>query len=279
VTVYGPTYVVSAPLQEPPLYSLLSTARVVDEGDDHWLNGLGIMGNECALAGLEDPCVGGGSDVRGVSAITGVADSPGFTVFTNIKCTTRSYRFDDLMNLARQHFTAVESQAVELELMSDPIGIGVVNLRGLNATPAPTIINATATTVIEGIGQLENHIATVMAMRGMIHVSPALLTAMAYRQLVISDNGKLRTPMGTLIVPGTGYVANTPTGQTATGTQEWAYATGLVELRRTQIYTVPDEASQAVDRAVNDLTVHVERHYAIAWQRCEHAAIKIDRAT
>jgi hypothetical protein len=276
--VFGPTFVVSAPLQEPPLYSLLSSARVVDEGDDHWLNGLGVMGNECALAGLEDPCVSGGSDTRPTSGITAVVDSPAFTVFTNIKCTTRSYRFDDLMALARQHFTAVESQAVETMLMSDPVAIGVQNLRGLNGAPAPTVINATAQTVIEGIGQLENAIAG-FGSRGMIHVSPALLTAMAYRQLLVNDNGKLRTWMGTIVVPGYGYIANTPTGQTATGTTEWAYATPLVELRRTQIYTVPDEAGQAVDRSVNDLAVHVERHYAIALQRCPQATIKIDRAT
>lgn len=276
--VYGPTYVVSAPLQEPPLFSLLSTARVVDEADDHWLNGLGIMGNECALAGLEDPCVSGGSDIRTTSAITAVVDSPAFTVWTNIKCTTRSYKFADLMALAKQHFTAVESQAVETMLMSDPVAIGVQNLRGQNAAPAPTIINATAQTTVEGIAQLELSIAGFGA-RGMIHVSPALLTAMAAKQLIVEDNGKLRTRMGTLVVPGYGYVANTPAGQAATGTQEWAYATPLVELRRTQLYTVPDEDSQAVDRTVNDLTVHVERHYAIATQRCPQSAIKIDRAT
>ncbi len=67
-------------------------------------------------------------------------------------------------------------------------------------------------------------------------------------------------------------------------TEEWAYATGPVDIRRSEIFTTPDTLAQALDRSLgasnsrpNTITYRAERYFAVDWDSALQAAVRIDR--
>lgn len=71
-------------------------------------------------------------------------------------------------------------------------------------------------------------------------------------------------------------------GPDPAGATQWAYATGMVEVRRTKIDILPgslDDARKlaaAMNRDVNDIEVRAERLIGIAWDGCVHASVEVD---
>ena len=156
---------------------------------------------------------------------------------------------------------------------------------------------STAQPLLEGVAQLEAAIATT-GRAGLIHLSPSALTRLVHTGSGVVNttrSGVLQTLLGTTLVPGYGYqtaagvfngstpvppVAHTP----PTGTQEWMFATGPVEIRRSaNIEIIPEPTAEAlweaIDRTNNLITYEAVRHYVLSWDACFKAAVKVDRAT
>lgn len=141
-----------------------------------------------------------------------------------------------------------------------------------------------------GIQLLEEQIA-LSGRLGIIHVSPMLATALLGSGFALSDKtGVIRTINGIPVIPGFGYAAgSTPNMHAAPGaTEEWAYATGPVDVRRSEIFTTPDDVEQALDRGIpgtatnsrpNTLTYRAERYYATIWDTALQAAVLVDRCS
>jgi hypothetical protein len=88
------------------------------------------------------------------------------------------------------------------------------------------------------------------------------------------------------VVPDFGYAPGAdPVGHAAAGaTEEWAYATGPIDIRRSEMFTLPERVDQALDRSVgatngspNTITYRAERYYLPIWDTAVQAAVLIDR--
>ena len=76
----------------------------------------------------------------------------------------------------------------------------------------------------------------------------------------------MRTRLGTLVAVGAGYIGVVPDGEAALAAdQEWAFATGFVQVRRGELFVNPAVYSQAIDRAFNEVTYYAERNYLLSW--------------
>jgi hypothetical protein len=139
----------------------------------------------------------------------------------------------------------------------------------------------TAQKPVAALALLEDAIAEMSGQGGAsIHVTPGALSLLGGLEFQAS-NGRIQTHMGTLLIPGTGYVAQDApeaaglTAATAPG-QAWWWATSTPRIRRSEVYPDATEEFEAVDRSANIVTVRVERTYLIEWDPSWKVGVKVD---
>lgn len=286
---YGPLWRIDGPLPLPPVYSLLNTARVISDADsggvERWINGVTVYPYPTDAAGVWDACAQGSEAVD--KADGGSVSEPEFgamVVYLAETCSSFGIWGQNLSNEeAQNRFTArataamaaVESSAVEAEFMAGAVLGNNPHLADGNGT-----INTTATSVSNAIAYLENQIAET-GRRGVIHMSPAAATKATVDRLLFVDGQILHTILGTPIVPGYGYVGNSrPAGgaPAPTAVQEYMYATGPIEVRRSTMFVLPETVSQALDRRTNTITYRAERYYTVDWDTELQVAVLTDRS-
>lgn len=64
-------------------------------------------------------------------------------------------------------------------------------------------------------------------------------------------------------------------GSVVDGDSLWAYATGPVEVRLSEVLLTPDTLSEAMDRGTNDITFRAERLASPSWDGCCHFAQQV----
>ncbi len=290
----APTWPVDGPVPSPPPYSLLSASRIVDDLDqtqvERWLNGVEVYPYVTGTArGWDAMKTGSNRLAKDEGDAISLPSFGALTVYLPETCSSfgiwgggmsPEQAQDRFVARATAALAAVESAAIESELMSgDALGLQPHLGDGNGSFPNGN----TATSVTNAIALLENEIAGT-GRQGVIHCSPAFLTFAAQNRLIGPDprgpggNPVLRTINGTVVVPGYGYVGQSdPDGRTASSTgQEWVYATGPVEVRRSPLILVPETVVQALDRAQNSITYRVERYVVASWDVVLQAAVLAD---
>lgn len=261
-----------APAPQPPLRTLVSAARIIEETDDRWLNGAQTWPYPCGKGQVRNFC--SGESGTGSSVITQEANDAWDVIeaLTVYECYSAGLDPAEYRARAVQLFTAQEAALVEAEFLA---GVQLPNNPHLADSGVSLLNSGAATSLRNGLALLEDAIAA-KARRGMIHVPSA--TASQFQNEVDIENGQWVTKQGTIAVPGAGYDGTvTPSGGAAvSGTEEWAYASGMVEIRRSEVEVVGD-ISNWLDRSTNKLRIHVHRYYLVTWDHCIHAAVKIDR--
>lgn len=255
-----PAAILSAPLPIPRRFGILDAATVILE-----------PGRFPVSASVEDYPTGEASvQVAGATGSLGVKDFnavidqeevKGFTAYLGVTCTTVSAKRPEFRQRLQAAFRAMESQAVERMLVDADGNLEEPYLTDGNLE----ILGGGAVSVVEGIALLENAIARVG--NGMIHVTPGLATAMEAATLLQRRTPNImETGLGTIVVVGAGYVGAYPMGDSApSGDQEWAFASGFVEVHRDDDQILGPTVGQSMDRATNDVQLIAERNYLLAW--------------
>jgi hypothetical protein len=284
----GPLWRIDGPLPLAPVYGLLQAAsappiQIVPDADDQgverWINGVSVWPYPPDPARIFDAAslCGSAPDEKAKGDAIPLPVFSAFTVYLPVVCTTRVIGGQDEIFRARAvaALSAVESSAAESVLIG---GAGLTTpFLGDGQGTFPN--SNTATSPMNGLALLEQEIAKSQR-QGVIHLTPALVTALRYSQLVIDDGrGVLRTINGTVVIPGAGYVgASHPIGHpAASGTKEWAYATGPIQIRRSGVFVNPETPAQATDREINETVYRAERYYLVNWDTAVQAAVLIDR--
>ncbi len=257
-----PAAVLSAPLPVPRRFTLLDAASVVLE-TGRFPSSATIEDYPQGEVDVQVAGVTGSLAVKALNATIDSQDVTAFTAYLRVACTTVSVapREQEFRRRLQAAFRAVEATAVERML---------VDADGTLQTPYLTdgnmeTLGGGAVSVVEGIALLENAIARVG--NGMIHVTPGVATAIAAETDVVRRSpGVLETALGTVIAVGAGYIGAYPMGGSAPGTdQEWAFASGLVEIHRDEDQILAPTIGQSMDRSTNDVTFIAERNYLLAW--------------
>lgn len=274
----GPPQVVDGVAPQPPLYTLVGAATAADptvvngpeDVVDRWINGLLVRGYPCGPAGTYDIC-GGSSDVE----IPAPAEPPEvfpiepFPVALTVKCHVyHGSAWADNVQMATTAFKALEYAEVERLFWLNQL-----------AKPNATVLNGgAAANTRHAMGSLEECIAA-KGIRGMIHAPAAVASDLVQSGGASKEGTRLVTPLGSALVPGSGYPGTGPNGEVPSANQYWVYATEMVRFwRETSVRVVPDNAAQAVRRSDNTLELVAERVYALEWAQCVHSAILVDRS-
>lgn len=275
---FGPARSLDGPVPAPPRHSLLAVAKIVPDADLHYLSGGQVWPYPDRRSGdTFDPCATGTSRDKSGQQDLPLPEFGAYTVYETIECTSRSISadFEEWAARARAALEAVESALVEEEFAT-----GVrMPLNPYLTDANVNVLDASGLGPVESLARLERGIA-VTGQRGVIHADPATVVAWLSAQVVAREGDQLVSVVsGSPVVSGQGYVGAIPAGQGALGaTEGWAFATGPVEVRRTEITTIPGSVVEAMDYMQNDITIRAERDYLVTWDTVLQDAILVDRA-
>lgn len=301
---FGPLWRIDGPLPIPPEYGLLQAATVPAAGvqlvtdlDDkqveRWMNGVQVYPYPPDVGDVYRACDAGSTpDEKGFGDELRLPEFEPMTLYVAETCT--SYKvWDQAAFKARATATleAVESFLMAREFMAGTKLGGQPFLADGSAGATCVFPNGDGPcSPIYGLTLLEEQIAE-SGRQGVIHCSPMLATSlMGYGFALKDKTGVIRTINGIVVVSDFGYAQaskQAPIGHAGTtGTEEWAYATGPVDIRRTEIFTMPENVTQALDRGTphaatngipNSITYRVERYALVDWDTEVHAAVLVDR--
>lgn len=255
---------VQAPLPIPRQFGLFAAARLTQDGDERWLRGAFVGGDFPGPAFTFDPCSSGTDRVKAEAGTIANPMVGSFMVYLPGFCTAQgigpdSGFFTDRLELLLQ---AYEEAAVERVLVGGD-GLAIGSFLGDDNM---TVLGSGAQKPLRALELLEAEIGRVGG-GGILHAAPQVATA--WDSLGVTENrgGVKRTMLGTPIAVGDGYLGADPEmGSTPSAGQEWAFASGPIEVLRTaDIITIPGSYAQALDRAMNDVLFFAERPYLINW--------------
>jgi hypothetical protein len=212
-----------------------------------------------------------------------------FVVEVPYTCSTWGFLENDYEGRALRQLEAGLSKAIEREFWTGEKNPANMNLtfwtpnddaHVLNpgGAASPTAVDpATALVLLEAaLGDCYGGTA------GMLHAPTAVAERWAAFYFIDADeefeDRMLRTrSREDIVVVGAGYPGTGPFGQPdpAPGTQ-WAFATGMVDVRLGEPMIYPETFAEALDRATNTVTFRGEQVAAANWDGCCSFAVLVD---
>lgn len=197
--------------------------------------------------------------------------SESFYVKGSFQCTPVGIPAGRAFEIARQRLLTWESHEVERTLWTGVTANGTVNpnFSTGNESCDISVVDLTPVTgsfgPVGAIATLEEALTDVTQC-GVIHVPYGFAAFLASENLIIPGaDGNLYTPTGHLVIVGAGYPGSGPGGEIPAAGTTYIYATGPVKVWRSNVFMTPNEIPEAVDRLINNVTVHAERAYAVGF--------------
>ena len=283
MTGFGPLFAIDGPRPSAPRYTLVNAATIIPVTDEHIWNGVAVYPFPSDLPDGWDPCPpeSRGSEANAAPKSSGSgtteADFGALTVYLPITCSAFGIGDDaEFRNRAIIAMTAREAYEVEYEFWTGTTLPATPHLTDANGT---VLNSGVATNLLNGLALLEEAIAAT-GIQGVIHATPGTVSAWSSTFQVFREGNQLITALGTRVVPGYGYDGSQPENTSfsaPSGTEAWAYATGPIEMRRSDVFTVPGTLREALDRSTNTVTFRAERYYVTDWDTTLQAGVLIDR--
>lgn len=302
---YAPTGLL--PASSPP-FSLLLAPRVrastTERGaGDRWQNGISLEAEPCSLnldwgSGNEEDVpywwTCGGTNAATVLQASSptlgkaIADNDEaltaepFIAWVGKKCSGLG------MNVARtaeeesillRRFEASLSAIIEHELWTGQVAqaAGLDDNMFLADSAAATNVGGNFG-FVTALAELEQRLAESVSLGArMIHAQPRLVTAWAAEKLVemSPDRTHLRTQLGTVVVPGSGYDGTDPHGVAASYSHTYAYGTGQVKVFVGDPMVTRVDAS-SVKRSTNAVELRAEAAALILFNPCALVTVGVN---
>jgi hypothetical protein len=293
--VAGPRLIVNPPTFTPSPYGLLSVAQQVNtDGTPHWQNGITWQSRCLVPMGqlTYDECIavtGSGGPPPEPGAKTDVLDltlrgATPFTAYAKFDCALVG--MDEALKIATDALAQSEPWQVERALWTGLVdgqtiafphlaaNAEVLDAQSIELQSAAVVVSGAAVDAVTALGLLESALADCYNGVGVIHVPVKLLPTLQFHNLVLAQNGKLRTLNGNLVAVGGGYPSTSPAGVASAAGESWMYATGAVFMYRGNVQ-VPSDRVSSINRATNTREMIAERTYVLGWDCC-HFAILVD---
>lgn len=273
VTAVGPALDIDGPLPVAPRYRLLDIPGVIkDPGEGRWMNGVNVDGYPIEVPSLWEPCSSGTFRVKEEGDVTPQPRFDAFGLYVPITCSAISFggNWEQFADRARVVLEATESWGIEQALSNGVPGssnpfFGDTNL---------TVLGGGAVTPAVGLSWLEEAIGGTGRL-GFIHAPPAVVSAWGFDKLETGD--VLYTVNGTPVAVGGGYSGVDPVDETSPAAgQSYAFATGPVEVRFSEVHLMAEDINGTLDTSNNDVTFRAERFALATWDTALQAAVLID---
>lgn len=270
--------------------SLLRSANLVVENDLHWLQGLRWRPLICGSTAMGEAILVNGStgfkDFDTLAPLPNVDYVPP-SVTAGVPCSAISGEAE--LQFAKVRALALldrcEGQGIARELWRGDLAQGetpaLPNDYLNNVATVTQLASGAAVSAMDALADLENYLAgSSCGGAGMIHATPQTVTIWKHLQMVDrTPSGQIITVLGTTVVADQGYDGSAPGGAVdATGATAWAYATGMIDVRRGPVKVLPPEDTlvSGINRTNNDFNVYAYRPFAATFDPCSHGGVKVD---
>lgn len=264
----GITLDLDGPLPREPFYSLIKSLRAMDgnppaliEGEDgRWLNGVAVYGFPQTLPETWDPCSAGTFREKAEGEDVPTPRFDAFGIYLPITCSTFGMgNWQLFRERARIVLEATRSHAIEQVLIS---GVDLsTNVNPFAGDTNVNIVGGGAVTPNVGLSWLEHEIAA-SGQQGIIHAPPEVAVQWP---LELFPDGTMRTKAGTLVVIGTGYSDAEADGNPPAAGQSYAFATGMVQVRLSEISFAGEDLNGVLDTLNNVVTYRAEQFALVMW--------------
>lgn len=273
--------IVRAPQKRPETLSIVNTTRQLGlvEEDERWGLGFSFQPDPCGDGGISAACNPGAFTVD--DRLPKVDFEP-YVVYGGDHCSTFGFTAENYADRARALLERSQSKQIAAELWTGDLAAAETwpNLSFAGtATDSDTVTDGPSS-VITVLACLEQALAQCGGGdQGMIHATRQLVTHWAALgpSVLRREGGLLLTVHDTIVVADAGYDGSGP-GGVAAGASQWAYASGLVEVRLGAIQMTPDTLAEATDRAVNTIEYVAWRPAAAVFDGCCLFAAEADLA-
>lgn len=273
-TGVGPALAVNGPLPVAPEYGLLSVANV-QRGAGPWLNGVNVWAypggdseNPSGVAFWE-PCTSGTFRTKDEGGDQVSARFDSIVAYVSVTCSTLVGDPEAFAARARAALNARESFAAETILAKGQAD----SANKFLGDDDLVVLGTGAQDPSEGLSYLENAIGAT-GIGGVIHATPGIAAQWGFNKQ--ETNSVVFTSQGTPVAIGGGYIDTDPVGETAadpSAGQEWAFATGPVEVRVAEMRL---DAIESIDRTINEITYRAEVALLVFWDTLLQAGVLID---
>ena len=271
VTAVGPALDLDGPLPVARRHSLLLTDGVLkEEANDRVYNGVNVYGYPEGVPSLWEPCSTGTYRTKDEGGEISTPRFDSIAIYFPLQCSSLGLGdFQAWADRVEAALDATLSYGVERALAQGVIGstnpaFSDTNLVELAGVVSPKV----------GLRYLDDAIATLTGRDGMIHAGPAIIDAWGEGN-GLRDNDHLATPAGTRVVSGAGYVDIDPaTKAQASGTIDWAFATGPIEVRIKDGVAITED--EALDRSDNTVVYRAEKYVLAEWDTALQVGVRID---
>lgn len=277
ITAVGPAIRLDAPLPRAPLHGLLTIPGVlVDEGGEpRWMNGVNLWGYSGTPETWEPCSTGTFREKSSEDTQTNERFDP-FAVYLPRSCSSlgmpSGFEEDALVALdATISFGVEQALANGVVGSTNPfLGDGNLTILAGGAAQSPGV----------ALSYLENAIGQT-GRRGIIHATPAIVAALqAVPVGDVDDDDPLLTASGNYVVSGGGYIGTDPvSGATPGTTEDWMFATWMVEVRMSDMQLNPEDIADALDRELNDVVYRAERYVLATFDSEFQAGVLVDWAS
>lgn len=259
----------------PPPYGLLVAAETINDPDPRWALGGATWDAEAALQNDQSgvlamlTCAEVGDMDPTVSAF--IREQTPFLVWAADKCSTFGFDARDYVGRATRALLARQSFEIAYELWTGAVAstLGEGTPPGgsawfTNADVATQVTSAAVAPTV-ALSCVEQYLADVLrGQRGMVHMTPGMLTQLFAAGAVYKDGKLWVTANGHVVVADAGYPGFGEGDESVTAAQ-WIVGTDMVQVRLGPIEVLPSEFAAAVDRSVNTVRFYAQRPSLVQW--------------
>lgn len=270
----------------PPRVGLIVSADTSQPELDRWEQGIEWQPESCGFSGVADPCAVG---TREAPRGPGISMADTYIVWAGETCSALGSVEREWQARARRNLEQCESKEIANELWGGALARARTFPNRYLTHPDSDKLTTAGEQPLDVLALLEQGLADCSCGSvGMIHATRQLATYWSELGVLRRERGLLLTINDTIVVPDAGYdgsgpaaVEGDPPVAAAPGAV-WAYATGMVVVRRGPIDTLPNSLQEArdwakaVDRDVNDIEVLAQRTALATWDGCCHLAAQVD---
>lgn len=246
------------------------------------IGGYSITPENCVESSVWDPDCASWVEGKPVLQPTDPNDRPGtynvrpFAIDSVFECNASGFQVVDFRGRVERQLNAGTSKAVEYEFAT-----GTLVPENPNLVTGATVLGGgvafPATQAFALLGQYLSN--TSHGGIGMLHAPTIVVDEwlQEFGGAAIKEQGdRLRSSnRGDIIVSGAGYPGQGPGGIVPDVGQAWVYATSPVQYRLGEIFVFPEQLSQALDRAKNNIEYRAIRQAAVGFDPCRHAAVLV----
>lgn len=264
-------------------YGLLASLQPIPNVDPHWMAG-GIQWEDflCSpgVTGLIDQCPPATGFTKPAERNNQFCDAEPFVLVGSYKCPPVGRSADEAFEIARKRLLKWEGRHLERTLWTGQVanGSGFISpsfafgnesceIDPIDVHPAGAVNPVSAVSLIEdAIGDTSGC--------GVIHAPSGLAPYFANQYILEKDGGRYYTTAGTQIIFGQGYPGSGPANIPAIAGEQWIFATGPLVMTMSDMFQVPDNIAEGVNRMINDVEIRAERFYAIGYS-CALFAVRV----